>query len=457
MKLTMLIVEDDQGVRSSLERSFERKGYRVMGAATVEAATRLLSMQKVDLLLLDIRLPDGSGLDLLAAARDLDEEILVIMMTAYPEIKTAVDAIKGGAHDFVIKPFELEEIHLTVARAAAAFELRRKVSTLERESEQQREVRELIGESAAIQSVHRQIRKVANADVPVLVMGDTGTGKELVASSIHRLSSRAQAPLVTVNCSTFSEQLLESELFGHEKGAFTDAKQARAGLFEMADGGTLFLDEVSEMRLELQAKLLRVVEGQPFRRIGGQRELRTNVRLVAATNRHMEDLVEEGRFRADLYFRLNVFRIDVPPLRDRGDDIVKLAQFFLGRFSQASGKSQPRLTGPARNLLLAYDWPGNVRELRGVIERAALLCEAGEIGPEDLPAEMHASSFVRRETDSGSSGKVPTLRQIESRYIAHVLQLVDGNLSEAARVLGIARNTLKSKMRGRNDGTNGSE
>ena len=446
MKITMLIVEDDSGVRSSLERSFERKGYTVVGTSTASEAIESVRTRKVDLVLLDIRLPDRSGLEVLGAVRDLDEEILVIIMTAYPEVKTAVEAIKGGAHDFVIKPFELEEMHLTVERAATALELRRKVYRLERESQRQRDVHEIIGESAAIQAVRDQIQKVANADVPVLVAGDTGTGKELVANSIHRLSPRATGPLVTVNCSAFSEQLLESELFGHEKGAFTDAKQARAGLFEMADGGTLFLDEVSEMKPELQAKLLRVVEGQAFRRIGGQREIHANVRMIAATNRQMPALVRSGRFREDLYFRLNVFRIEVPPLRVRGNDIVQLAQLFLRGLSLAAGKEQPRLTGPASDLLLAYDWPGNVRELRGVMDRAALLCETGEIGVEDLPTELQAAAFVHRETAS-TVGRIPTLRQVESRYVAHILRLVDGNLSEAARVLGIARNTLKSKLR----------
>ena len=450
MKITMLIVEDDSGVRSSLERSFERKGYAVIGASTAADAIESLRTRKVDLVLLDIRLPDRSGLEVLKLVRDLDEEILVIMMTAYPEVKTAVQAIKDGAHGFVVKPFELEEMQLTVQHAVAELELRRKVYRLERESQQRQDVKEIIGESAAIQSVHDQIRKVAGADVPVFVVGETGTGKELVANSIHRLSQRSKGALVKVNCATFSEQLLESELFGHEKGAFTDAKQARAGLFEMADNGTLFLDEVSEMNPGLQAKLLRVVEGQPFRRIGGQREIRANVRLVAATNRQISDLIRSGRFREDLYFRLNVFRIELPPLRACENDVVLLADFFLDKLSSDAGKERPRLTGPAKDLLLAYDWPGNIRELRGVMDRAALLCEAGEIGVEDLPVELQAAAFVRREA-APTIGRVPTLRQIESHYVAHVLRLFDGNLSEAARVLGIARNTLKSRLRPHGD------
>ncbi len=446
MKIFMLIVEDDSGLRSSLQQSFRRKGYEVLSTSTGSEALEVLRAQKIDLILLDVRLPDGSGLDILTAARDLDEEIQVVMMTAFPEIKTAVRAMKGGAHDFVVKPFELEELHLVIERAVEAIELRRKVDRLERERDRRDSVAEIIGDSVAIQSVHSQIRKVAEAEVPVLVVGETGTGKELVADSIHRLSPRAKGPLIKVNCSTFSEHLLESELFGHEKGAFTDARRARPGLFEIGNGGTIFLDEISEMKPELQAKLLRVVEGHPFRRVGGQREIEVNTRILAATNRDIGALIQSGRFREDLYFRLNVIRIEVPPLRSRGNDVVLLARFFLERAGAKYRGKAPELAPATEELLLAYDWPGNVRELQGVMERAALLCETGEIGVEDLPAELHAGAFVRRQANPGM-GSIPTLRQVECRFIAQVVDLVDGNLSEAARILGIARNTLKSRLR----------
>ncbi len=446
MKIFMLIVEDDSGLRSSLQQSFRRKGYEVLSTSTGSEALEVLRAQKIDLILLDVRLPDGSGLDILTAARDLDEEIQVVMMTAFPEIKTAVRAMKGGAHDFVVKPFELEELHLVIERAVEAIELRRKVDRLERERDRRNSVAEIIGESVAIQSVHSQIRKVAAAEVPVLVVGETGTGKELVADSIHRLSPRAEGPLIKVNCSTFSEHLLESELFGHEKGAFTDARRARPGLFEIGNGGTIFLDEISEMKPELQAKLLRVVEGHPFRRVGGQREIEVNTRILAATNRDIGALIQSGHFREDLYFRLNVIRIEVPPLRSRGNDVVLLARFFLERAGAKYRGKAPGLAPATEELLLAYDWPGNVRELQGVMERAALLCETGEIGVEDLPAELHAGAFVRRQANP-AMGSIPTLRQVECRFIAQVVDIVDGNLSEAARILGIARNTLKSRLR----------
>lgn len=279
----------------------------------------------------------------------------------------------------------------------------------------------------------------------MLVVGETGTGKELVADAIHRLSPRCSGPLVKVNCSAVSEQLLESELFGHEKGAFTDARQARAGLFEMSDHGTLLLDEISEMKPSLQAKLLRVVEGQPFRRVGGEREISANVRLIASTNRDLPARIRSGDFREDLYFRLKVFQIDVPPLRARDTDVALLARFFLQRSAATLRKGAIRLTPPAEEVLLAYDWPGNVRELRNVMERAAILCEAGEVGVEHLPGELQASVFVRHHGARGS-GAMPSLSEIERRYLAHVVETVGGNLSEAARILGIARNTLKAKL-----------
>lgn len=445
MNLTLLIVEDDMGLRSSLEKSLRRRGYNILGTSTVSDAKRLLGERKVDLILLDLRLPDGSGFDVLAAARELDEEISVIVLTAYPEITTAVRAMKEGARDFIVKPFELEDLHLTVERTIEAQALHHRVQRLEHERHSRDEVTAILGESPAIEQVRSQIRQVAQADSPVFLVGGTGTGKELVADAIHSASSRSAGPLVKANCSAFSEQLLESELFGHEKGAFTDARQARAGLFEMADGGTLLLDEISELKSELQAKLLRVVEGQPFRRVGGQREIHTSVRIIATTNRDLPALVRSGAFRQDLLFRLKVFQIDVPPLRDRGKDVVLLARFFLRRSTVALRKLPIRLSPPAEEILLAYDWPGNVRELRNVMERAAILCEAGEVGVEHLPGELQVSAFVRHHSEK-PSGAMPSLREIEHRYAAHVVDSVGGNLSEASRILGISRNTLKAKL-----------
>ncbi|MDP7017083.1 MAG: sigma-54 dependent transcriptional regulator, partial [Pirellulaceae bacterium] len=364
----------------------------------------------------------------------------------FPELKTAVRAMKEGARDFIVKPFELAELHLSVGRAIEERELRRDVRRLEQEKSRRGEIDEILGESKAIEQVRDQVRKVAGADTPVLVTGETGTGKELVADSLHRLSPRAKGPLVKVNCSAFADQILESELFGHEKGAFTGARQARDGLFEMADGGSLFLDEISEMRPGLQAKLLRVVEGHPFYRIGGRREVRANVRVIAATNRDLRPHVEAGDFREDLYFRLNAFQISVPPLTERDRDVVLLARFFLQRSAASLRKGAIELASAAEKTLLAYHWPGNVRELHNVMERAAILCETGEITGEHLPGELHSSAFIARHASS-LPGRMPSLAEINRRYMAHVLESVEGNLSEAARILGIARNTLKAKLR----------
>ncbi len=445
MKSTMLIVEDDRGLRPSLERSFVRRGYEVLSVSTVSEATLLLKQRNIDLVLLDVQLPDGSGLDILTMAQDLDKETVVIIMTAFPEVKTAVHAMKGGASDFVVKPFELEELHMTVERAMETRILRRNVQLLEREREKRVEITEILGQSPPIEQVRGLIRKVADTDAPVLVTGETGTGKELVADAVHGLSSRFEGPLVKVNCSAFSEHLLESELFGHAKGAFTDAREARAGLFEMANGGTVMLDEISEMKQGLQAKLLRVVEGHPFRRVGGNREVRTNVRLIAVTNRDLPSSVRSGTFREDLFFRLNTFQINVPPLRSRGNDVVLLARFFLDRSAASLRKGPIRLASEVEEILLAYGWPGNVRELRNVMERAAILCESGEVMVAHLPGEIQTSSYVSRQVDKGS-GTMPSLNEIERRYVSYVVQSVGDNLSEAARVLGISRNTLKAKL-----------
>ena len=446
MRMTTLIVEDDEGLRSSLKKSLDRRGHEVLGASMLSEANRLLHERKIDLVLLDIRLPDGSGLDFLAGVRDLDEETLVIVMTAFPEVKTAVRAMKEGARDFIVKPFELEELHLTVQRTIEARDLRRDVRRLERESRRRDDIPEILGESPIIQRVRDETCLVAEADTPVLIVGETGTGKELVADSLHRLSSRSKGSLIKVNCSAFSEQILESELFGHEKGAFTDAKEARAGLFEMADGGSLLLDEVSEMKPALQAKLLRIVEGQPFRRVGGRREIRTSVRVIAATNRDLRKSIRSGSFRQDLYYRLNAFQITVPPLRARGADVVLLARFFLQRSAAVLRKGAMRLTPEAEGILLSYEWPGNVRELRNVMERAVILSKTGEIAPEQLPVDFQTCAFVRQHAPKGS-GAMPSLEEIARQYAEHVVDAVDGNMSEAARILGIARNTLKAKLR----------
>ncbi|MFQ5748149.1 MAG: sigma-54-dependent transcriptional regulator [Planctomycetota bacterium] len=447
MKVTLLLVDDDEGLRTTLARSFSRRGLEVIQAPNVGEARRVVEEKRLDLVLLDIQLPDGSGLEVLEAIREQDKETLVIVLTAYPDIKVAVDAIKAGARDFLLKPFELEELNLVIERALEGRELRRKVRRLEREKRRREDPSEILGNSPAIQDLREQIRKVAQAATPVLIQGETGTGKELIADSIHRLSPRSASPLIKVNCSAFSEQLLESELFGHEKGAFTGAQDARSGLFEMAEGGSLFLDEVSELKPSLQAKLLRIVEGHPFRRLGGKREIRTDVRVIAATNRDLEKMVQAQGFREDLFFRLNVFPIEAPPLRVRTGDPVLLAGHFLDRSAGMLRKPGLQLTHEAKKALESYPWPGNVREVRNVMERAAILAEGGIVGLEHLPGGMQVSAFLGRRFPSAAGG-FPPLAEVEKLYIERVLEQAGGNLSEASRVLGISRNTLKARLRG---------
>ena len=445
MITTVLIVEDDDGLRSSIVKSCGRRGYTVLDVSTISQADELLRRQKINFVLLDIRLPDGSGLELLQRIRLIDPDIIVVMMTAFPELKTAVQAMKAGAYDFIIKPFELEELHLAFDRASETHELRRDVRRLERERRTRDYTGGILGESEAIEKLHTQIRLVAESDIPLLISGETGTGKELVANSVHRLSARSKKPMITANCSAFPAHLLESELFGHEKGAFTDAHASQPGLFEMCSGGSLFLDEVADMELATQAKLLRVIEGHSFRRVGGRREIRVDVRVIAATNRDLPSRIRAGMFRDDLYYRLNAFQIEVPPLRVRGMDTILLARHFLERSSETQGKGPLTLSSSAEEMLSSYRWPGNIRELRNVMERATILCETSSVGVEHLPGELRAAPFVPLEGTSDSDQPL-TLDEIERRHIRYVLESTGGNLAKTAKTLGIARNTLKAKL-----------
>ncbi len=446
MAMTMLVVEDDQDLRENLEKSFRRRDFKVFTAASVAEGTRLVRERHLDIVLLDMRLPDGSGVQVLHEVTNSDGDVPVIITTAFPETRTAVRAMREGAADYIIKPYDLEELHLIVERAIESRSLRRKVRRLEREQRGHHDLNDILGHSAPIQRLRQQIEQVAQTDTPVLIVGETGTGKELVTDSIHQLSSRSAKPLVKVNCSAFSEHLLESEIFGHVKGAFTDARDSRPGLFELADGGTLFLDEIAEMKPGLQTKLLRVVEGQSFRRVGGRQEIHADVRVIAATHRDLRARIGSGDFREDLFYRLNVFQIAPPPLRERGDDVTLLARRFIEQFAKAMGKGPLSLSGEAEQILSAYPWPGNVRELRNVMERATILCDQPQVTAHHLPAELQAAAFVRRE-GIASGRDMPSLADIEQQYVAHVAHAVGGNLSEAARVLGITRNTLKAKLR----------
>lgn len=442
----MLIVEDDTTIRVTLGKFLARLGYAVDVAEDAAGALRQARSKRYRLILLDLHLPDGNGLDLIGKFRELDEDTLVVIMTAFPEVRTAVATLKAGAYDYIIKPFDLEDVRELVGRAVETSRLRHEVAW-RRAQASVCEVEGIGGESAAWQRLTEVTRKIAGAEhVPVLICGESGCGKERVARTIHCGSPRAAGPWVTLNCSALPENLLESEMFGYEKGAFTDARQLKRGLLELADGGTLFLDEIGDLALTLQPKLLRVLETQTFRRLGGNREISVDVRFVAATHRNLPEMVKNGQFREDLYYRLNVGAIDVPPLRARREDILPLARHFLAEAARAVGSPSLTLAPALEPMLENYAWPGNIRELRNVLERAAILCAESSVTSVQLPHEIvgRAVPVVSPEEPDQS---VVDLGEMERRYIQRVLDSVGGNKTRAAELLGITRLTLRNKLK----------
>jgi len=451
MQGRILIVEDDGTLRLTLQDFLGKQGFEVRAADSGEAGLQLAQQHPFDLMLIDLRLPDISGLDVIGRLVEAGEDAVMVMMTAYPEIRTAVAAIKSGAYDYINKPFDLEDLRGLVARALEVRQLRREVAW-RRVQAGDHAPAEMVGTSAAFRTLLDTTERIAAAArVPVLILGESGTGKEHIAQAIHRLSPRVGGPWVTVNCSALPEGLLEAEMFGHEKGAFTDARQARKGLLELADGGTLFLDEVGDMALPLQPKLLRAIETQTFRRIGSQKESRVDVRFVAATHRNLRAMVDQGSFRQDLYYRLNVGTIEVPPLRERQEDIVLLARHFLARFAQTIGCPEPALGDEVERCLLAYRWPGNIRELRNVIERALILCRDPVVQRDQLPREIAgsvaAAPAVAGRPPAWGPGADLSLASAERRHIQQVLDHCRGNKTRAAEMLGISRLTLRSRLR----------
>lgn len=443
MRGRILIVEDELEVREGLLEFLRDEGHDTAGAATLADARRELSGASFDLVLLDLRLPDGSGLDLLAELKEPDSP-LVIVVTAFPEVQTAVRALKLGAHDYINKPFDLDELLHVVNRALESRELREEVTSFRQGQKQRlrRSLDRIAGNSPALERLRREIDLVAASDTTTaLILGESGVGKELVAEAIHYRSARCDGPLVKVNCAAIPATLLESELFGHEKGAFTDAKASRKGMFELAHRGTLFLDEIAEMDERLQAKLLRVLEERTITRVGGKRPVAVDVRIIAATNRDLPARIRSGEFREDLYYRLNVFPLVIPPLRERAEDILPLAEQFLKEFlTRAPGKSCS-LSDEAKRKLLSYPWPGNARELRNAMERTVLLHPGGEITAMDLPlGAMAEGRFFE-------AGPVSTLAEVERGHILRVYSQTGGNKSQTADLLGINRLTLRRKLK----------
>jgi two-component system response regulator AtoC len=401
--------------------------------------------------LLDLHLPDMHGLDILAKIKESDDQPLVVIMTAYPEVRTAVAALKAGAYDYINKPFDLEDLQELIRRAIETRRLRREVEWRRAQADTC-EIEGLIGTSVPFRNMLEMTAKIATAGkVPVLIRGESGTGKEGIAQAIHCRSPRAEGPWITLNCSALPEGLMESEVFGHERGAFTDAKQMKRGLLELADGGTLFLDEIGDLSLTLQPKLLRALETQTFRRVGGQKEIQVDVRFVSATHRNLPRMVQEGQFREDLYYRLNVGVIDIPALRERQEDIMPLARHFLEKTAPIVGTTCSGIDPAAAPLLEAYHWPGNIRELRNVMERAAILAAGQTVTARHLPKEIVGTSTAQVVQSIAAQAEVAfanrSLAAVEEKHIRHVLQQCGGNKTQAAEILGISRLTLRNKLK----------
>ena len=448
MKAQLLVVDDERLIRTSLERALAGLGHDAEAADSVAAATAALQRKRFDLAVIDLKLPDGSGLELVRRIATESPETKVVVITAHGTVDAAVDAMKLGAFDFVNKPFELEKLLATAQNALRAGSLERRVAYHDGRDRSRFDADMIPGRAPAMQALEHEVAMVAPQPVPVvLVVGETGSGKALVARRLHYNSARAGGPFVELNAAAIPETLVESELFGHERGAFSDARERKLGLVEVADGGTLFLDEIGELPAAAQAKLLSFLESFSFRRVGATAERTVNVRLVAATNRDLAAAAKQGRFRADLYYRLAAITLRIPPLRQRREDVRPLAAHFVAGYAHRYGKSFRDVGDEAAVILEAWPWPGNVRELKAVVQRSVLMNDAPTLEPRHLPAELVEAALdpVPGALPAGTS-KIPTLDEIELRYMRAVLQLTGGNKVRAAEHLGITRQTLAKRL-----------
>jgi DNA-binding NtrC family response regulator len=446
LKARVLVVDDDRAACELMASGLRRRDFTLEWRLTAQEAIAPVMNGAVDVVVADLNMPGVSGIDLCRRIAADRPDVPVVVVTAFGSLETAVAAIRAGAYDFVTKPFEIEELELTLERAMQHRQLREEVKLLRRAVTETQAFSDLIGDSAPMRALYRLLDRIAESDATVLVVGESGTGKELVARALHDRGPRRAAPFVALNCAAISAPLLESELFGHVKGAFTDAKESRPGLIVRANGGTLLLDEVGEMPLEMQAKLLRALEARAVRPVGGEREIAFDVRLIAATNRDLETAQEEGQFRSDLYYRINVIQVALPPLRARGNDVLLLAQRFVEKFAARAGKHVTGLSPPAAERLLAYPWPGNVRELQNCIERAVALTAFEALAPQDLPERVrdYRSSHVLVAADDPS--ELVPMEEVERRYVLRVLEAAGGNKTIAARILGFNRRTMYRKL-----------
>lgn len=468
--MKILIVDDDESMRWVMAKAIEKRGYEVYSLDTGEAAIEFLKTQPCSIVFMDIKMMGISGLEALKEIKRAYEGVYVVIMTAQNDMKNAIDAMKLGAFDYITKPFDLNEIYLLIEKIQNIESLKEEVTHLRSELKRKsvpESLESIIGESKGMQEVFKLIGRVADKDVTVLITGESGTGKELVAKVLHYNSRRISKPFIVINCAAIPETLLESELFGHEKGAFTDATALKIGKFQQADGGTIFLDEIGDMGLDLQAKLLRVLQDGDFYRVGGSKAIKANVRIIAATNKNLEEAVRAGQFREDLYYRLNVINIHLPPLRERKSDIKLLTEHFLNKISAELGIERKHISREAENLLIQYHWPGNIRELENVLKRAVVLTSTDTITPEHLPISISqlSESAEKKKTYLEDlieaklqlyASKLPpdvegdlyqtVIEQVEKSLIEKVIRKTSGNQFQAARILGINRNTLRKKI-----------
>jgi len=451
---TILVVDDDLSVREVVRMALEDAGYSAHAVETGESALESLAKEKFDLVVLDLRLPGMDGIEVLRNIKAIMESLPVVMITGHGTVNNAVEAMKLGAYDFVSKPFSIDKLVVTVRNAIAASSLEEEVARLRSQLKQKYSFDNIIGDSGKMQDLYEMMQKATQSDVTVLIQGESGTGKELIARAIHFNGERKNQPFVAVNCAAIPDTLLESELFGHEKGAFTGATDKMIGRFEQADGGTIFLDEIGEMNPQLQVKLLRVIQEQEIYRVGSSTPFQISTRIISATNKEIEKVVKEGEFREDLYYRLAVFPIIVPPLKERLEDIPLLAAHFLHNFSKKNSKDITGISRQAMELFMNYHWPGNVRELENAIERAVLLETSKILQPASLPMsllalseELHPSDGKREQFWNPNSGKIIPFKEIERQVISSALKVADGSITEAAKALEIGRATMYRKVR----------
>lgn len=448
----VLVVDDDRFVRMALVEALHAWGYETVETETVAEATAAFADDEPAIVLLDIDLPDGSGLDVLEHIKAVSPETVVVMITGNVDVDNTVAALRGGAHDFIGKPVRLEELRITLRNAVETRELRREVKQAREQRARSLSFQEIIGESPAMKGAIELASRVARSDVgSILLNGETGTGKDLFSRAIHFHSERSKAPYLAINCAALPANLIESELFGYEKGAFTDAKSRKEGLFEQAHGGTIFLDEIGEMELSLQAKLLRVLEEGSFRRVGGLKDIKWDARIIAASNRNLKHEAENGSFRLDLYFRLSVIQVDIPPLRDRGDDIILLARHYIEKLNQKRpDRPLSGISPDVERIFRGYQWSGNVRELRNVIERSSILEDGDVVTAAHLPADMLGSI---PGTGNGASSIMilpeqgVSLEELEFEFARQAMERGRGNLTRASKLLGISRDQLRYKLK----------